>query len=52
MMVVPVEIEPTFSAGRPRVLFDKPYVSSSIGAGYNPYYDISTAGNQRRPQLV
>ena len=46
MMLLPVETEPSFSAGKPRVLFDKPYVSTSIGAGYNQYYDVSTDGQQ------
>jgi serine/threonine-protein kinase len=59
-MVVSIETEPGFRAGRPRVLFEGPYVSSSITPGF-PYYDVTPDGyperrgnspNQRRSQLV
>ncbi len=45
MLVVSVQTEPTFSAGRPRVLFEGSYFSSSISLGYQ-YYDISPDGQR------
>jgi len=45
MMVVSVQTEPTFSAGRPRVLFEGSYLSSSISTGFH-YYDISPDGQR------
>ena len=43
MMVVSVETEPVFSAGKPEVLFEGSYVSHSGGM---QYYDISPDGQQ------
>jgi Tol biopolymer transport system component len=45
MMVVSVQKEPTFSAGRPRVLFEGSYFSSSISPGFQ-YYDVSPGGQR------
>ena len=45
MMVVPIETEPTFSAGRPTVLFEGSYVVSTIIQDYR-YYDISPDGQR------
>ncbi len=45
MMVVPVETEPTFSAGRPSVLFEGSYVVSTITPAYR-YYDVSPDGQR------
>jgi len=45
MMVVSVQTEPTFSAGRPRTLFEGSYYSSSISPGLQ-YYDISPDGQR------
>ncbi len=45
MMVLSVQTEPTFNAGRPRVLFEESYLSSSISLGYQ-YYDISPDGQR------
>ncbi len=45
MMVVSVQTEPTFNPGRPRVLFEGSYFSSSISTGYQ-YYDISPDGQR------
>ena len=44
-MVVPVETEPTFSAGRPSVLFEGSYVVSTITRAYR-YYDVSPDGQR------
>jgi len=43
MMVVDVELAPTFSAGRPRKLFDKPYERS---IALWPNYDVSPDGRR------
>jgi hypothetical protein len=66
MMVVSVETDPTFRAGRPEISFKGRYVTSRIMRGI-PFYDISPDGptilndqdsrrkhrpNQRRPELV
>ena len=45
LMVVPVETEPTFSAGRPSVLFEGSYVVSTILQVYR-YYDVSPDGQR------
>ncbi len=45
MMVVSVETEPTFSAGRPEVLFEGRYVTTRFVPGYQ-YYDISPDGQR------
>ena len=45
MMVVSVQTEPTFNHGRPRVLFEGSYFSSSISPGLQ-YYDISPDGQR------
>ena len=45
MMVVSVQTEPTLSSGRPRVLFEGTYFSSSISPGFQ-YYDISPDGQR------
>ena len=45
MMVVSVQTEPTFSASRPRVLFEGSYVSHSNPPGLQ-YYDISPDGER------
>ncbi len=46
MMVVSVETEPTFRAGRPRELFAGSYVGSVTNAGFLQYYDISPDGQR------
>ena len=45
MMVASVQTEPTFSASRPRVLFEGSYVAHSNPPGYQ-YYDISPDGER------
>ena len=45
IMIVPVETEPTFSAGRPSVLFEGSYVVSTITRAYR-YYDVSPDGQR------
>jgi Tol biopolymer transport system component len=45
MMVVSVRTEPTFSAGRPEVLFEGSYVKTRFIPGYQ-YYDISPDGQR------
>ncbi|MCZ6484475.1 MAG: hypothetical protein O6826_02115, partial [Acidobacteria bacterium] len=45
MMVVSVQTEPTFRAGRPEVLFEGRYVRTSFIPGYQ-YYDISPDGQR------
>ncbi len=45
MLVVSVQTGPTLSTGKPRVLFERSYVSSSISVGYQ-YYDISPDGKR------
>ncbi|MCZ6877234.1 MAG: hypothetical protein O7G29_03740, partial [Acidobacteria bacterium] len=45
MMVVSVQTEPTFRAGRPEVLFEGRYVSTVFVPGYQ-YYDISPDGQR------
>jgi len=45
MMAVSVQTEPTFSASRPRILFEGSYVSHSNPAPYQ-YYDISPDGRR------
>ncbi|MDA2935483.1 hypothetical protein MYX82_14270, partial [Acidobacteria bacterium AH-259-D05] len=44
LIAVPIQTEPTFSAGRPTPLFEKAYVSGGIAAV--PYYDISPDGQR------
>ncbi len=44
-MIVPVETEPTFSAGRPSVLFEGSYVVSTTSPAYR-YYDVSPDGQR------
>jgi len=45
MMVVSVETDPTFRAGRSEVLFEGRYVITSFQLG-NQYYDISPDGQR------
>ena len=45
MMVVPIQTDPTFRAGRPEILFEGRYVTSRIWRG-PPYYDISPDGQR------
>jgi serine/threonine-protein kinase len=45
MMVVSVQTEPTFNPGRPRLLFEGSYLSTSISLGLQ-YYDISPDGQR------
>jgi len=45
MMVTSVQREPTFSAGRPRVLFEGSYETSPFNPGFQ-YYDISPDGQR------
>ena len=45
MMAVDVTTQPTFSPGRPRVLFDDPY-SPDPGGGNRPNYDVSRDGQR------
>ena len=45
VMVASVETNPTFSAGRPRVLFEGNYYTSDRASGYR-YYDISPDGQR------
>jgi hypothetical protein len=45
MMVVSVDTETTFRAGRPEVLFEKAYVRSEYNSPYQ-YYDISLDGQR------
>ena len=44
LIAVPIQTEPTFSAGRPTPLFEKAYVSGGIAA--IPHYDISPDGQR------
>ena len=57
MMAVSVQTEPSFSVGKPRVLFEGSYVTTQFGPG-RQYYDISPDGQQfvmikeaRQPQI-
>ena len=43
-MVVPVETDPTFDHGTPRMLFEGSYSPPSTGG--NPYYDVSRDGQR------
>jgi len=45
MMVVPVETDPTFRAGRPEVLFEGSYATTLFTSG-DRYYDISPDGQR------
>ncbi len=45
MMAVSVETEPTFSAGKPEVLFEGSYLSSESDPEFQ-YYDISPDGQR------
>ena len=45
MMVVSVQVDPTFRAGKPEVLFEGRYVSTRCVRGYQ-YYDISPDGRR------
>ena len=45
MLVVSVQTGPTLSTGKPIILFERSYVSSSISIGYQ-YYDISPDGKR------
>ncbi len=46
MMVVSVQMEPTFSADKPRVLFEGSYLTSVTIPGFYPYYDMSPDGKR------
>ncbi len=47
MMVVSVQTEPTFRAGRPEVLFEGSFVTTRLGGPIAyPYYDISPDGQR------
>jgi len=46
MMVISVQTEPTFRAGRPEVLFEGSYVTSRLGRPGMSYYDISPDGQR------
>ncbi len=43
MMVVPVQIEPAFTAGTARALFEGDYALDPVG---NPNYDVSADGSR------
>jgi len=43
MMVVAVETQPTFTVGRPRLVFESMYTMGNVG---NPNYDISPDGQR------
>ncbi|HEY4579631.1 MAG TPA: protein kinase [Candidatus Acidoferrales bacterium] len=45
MMSVEVTTQPAFSAGRPRMLFERPYVSIPLPQTYQ-YYDVSPDGQR------
>jgi len=45
VMVVPVKTNPTFDPGKPRILFQGSYRSSTLSTGYQ-YYDISPDGQR------
>jgi len=45
MMVVSIETEPSFNAGRPQMLFEGSYVSTTNTIGFQ-YYDISPDGKR------
>jgi len=45
VMVVPVQTDPTFRAGRPEILFEGRYVTSRVMRSI-PYYDISPDGQR------
>jgi len=45
-MVVSVQTQPTFRLGKPTVLFEGSYVTSSALPGHYSHYDISTDGQQ------
>ena len=44
MMVVDVEAEPTFRAGNPAVLFEAPYLLTSVGFGRTRTWDLADDG--------
>ena len=46
MMVLGVETEPGFSAGRPRLLFEEPYELDPGGLPMLPNYGVSLDGEQ------
>jgi len=46
MMVVSVQTKPTFSAGKPRVLFEGAYVTSPALPGVSQYHDIHPDGQR------
>ncbi|MDA2934204.1 DPP IV N-terminal domain-containing protein, partial [Acidobacteria bacterium AH-259-D05] len=46
MMVVSIQTRPTFSASRPRVLFEGLYLTSATLPGSYQYYDISPDGQR------
>ena len=46
MMVVSVQTKPTFSSGRPRVLFEGAYVTSAALPGVSQYHDIHPDGQR------
>jgi serine/threonine protein kinase len=46
VMAVPVETEPTFKPGKPKVLFRGTYFSDNIGQGVLPRWDISPDGKR------
>ena len=45
MMTVEVTTQPAFSAGRPRLLFERQYVSLQLPQTYQ-YYDVSPDGQR------
>ncbi len=46
MMAVSVQTKPTFSSGRPRVLFEGAYVTSTSLPGVSQYHDIHPDGQR------
>ncbi len=46
MMVVSVQTKPTFSSGRPEVLFEGSYVTSTTLPGVSQYHGISPDGER------
>ena len=46
MMVVSVQTKPTFNAGKPRLLFERAYVTNAVAPGLFQEYDISPDGQR------
>jgi serine/threonine-protein kinase len=46
LMVVDIQTQPTFSAGKPRQLFEGPYASNAAGVAYNADYAIAPDGQR------